>query len=120
MASRSRTSFDDEPTPSRAATTPEAREAEISSAAYDLAEKQIQNGTASAQVISHFLKAGSVREQLEQQRLRTEQALAEARIQELKDRPKFEALMVDAINAMRTYQGAPPAELEAGDEDQDV
>ena len=38
------------------ATTPEGRENEMVSLAIDLAEKQIREGTASSQVITHFLK----------------------------------------------------------------
>ena len=52
----------------RPATTPEGRETELASAAYDLAAEQIEMGTASSQVITHFLKAGSMRERLEQHR----------------------------------------------------
>ena len=53
----------------RPATTPEARENELISAATDLAEKQILAGSASSQVVTHYLKLGSTRERLEQQRL---------------------------------------------------
>jgi hypothetical protein len=52
----------------RPATTPEARENQLISQAVDLAEKQMLEGSASAQVISHFLKLGSSREKLEQER----------------------------------------------------
>jgi hypothetical protein len=48
------------------ARTPEAREDELANLAYDLAEDQIRDGTASSQVITHFLKAGSRRERMEQ------------------------------------------------------
>jgi len=39
------------------ATTPESRENQMISHAVDLAEKQLMEGTASAQVISHFFEA---------------------------------------------------------------
>ena len=55
-----------EPRPrSRPATTPEAREQQMVSLAIDVAEKQLRDGTASAQVISHYLKIGSTREHVE-------------------------------------------------------
>lgn len=51
------------------ASTPEARENQLIALAVDLAEKQLANGTASAQVINHYLKLGSSREKLEQLRI---------------------------------------------------
>ena len=52
----------------RPALTPEARENQMISLAVDLAGKQLQEGTASSQVITHFLKLGSTKQQLEKQR----------------------------------------------------
>lgn len=43
------------------ATTPEARENQLIALAVDLAEKQMREGTASAQVITHYLKLGSTK-----------------------------------------------------------
>jgi hypothetical protein len=54
----------------RPAMTEEGRESQMVSLAMDLAETQIVDGTASAQVITHYLKLGSSREKLEQERLR--------------------------------------------------
>ena len=62
------------------AKTPEDREAQLVSLAYDFAEEQFRNGTASSQVTSHFLKMGSTREHLEQERLRKENLLLTAKI----------------------------------------
>ena len=98
------------------ARTPEAREDQLSSLAYDLAEDQIRNGTASSQVVTHFLKAGSRRERMEQLRMEHEIELMEVKREQLKGQQRVEELFVDAINAMRSYQGADPAELESGDE----
>ena len=41
------------------AKTPKGRENQLISLAVDLAEKQLQEGTASSQVITHFLKLGT-------------------------------------------------------------
>ena len=65
------------------ATTPEGREGQLVSEAIDLAERQIRAGTASSQVITHFLKLGSTREQLEQQRLQHENELTRVKIEAL-------------------------------------
>lgn len=87
------------------ATTPEARENEVVSQAIDLAERQIQDGSASSQVITHFLKLGSTRERLEQQRLEHENELTRVKIQQVESQQRIEELYVDAIKAMRSYSG---------------
>ena len=46
----------------RPALTPEARENQLISLAVDLAERQLLEGTASSQVITHYLKLGSTKE----------------------------------------------------------
>lgn len=105
MASRRVSEPKGKQTRSRPATTPEGRENQLISMAIDEAERQIKAGEASAQVITHFLKLGSSREQLEQQRLAAEVRLQEAKIQALKDAAKIEALYTEAIAAMRDYGG---------------
>lgn len=94
------------------AKTPEVREQQLSAAAYDLAEQQIAAGTASAQVITHFLKAGSSRERLEQERMTNEIALMEAKREAMASAARVEELYLGALNAMRSYQGQPPIEAE--------
>lgn len=87
------------------ATTPEERENSLVSKAHDLAERQIEEGTASSQVITHFLKLGSTRERLEQQRLEHENELTRVKIEALESQARIEELYVNAINAMRNYAG---------------
>jgi hypothetical protein len=99
----------------RPATTPEARENQLISAAVNLAERQISDGTASAQVISHYLKLGSSREQLEQSRLRQENDLLQAKIEAMASAKRVEELYKQALNAMREYAGQEPMELEDDD-----
>lgn len=97
------------------ARTPEARENELAAAAYDLAEEQLHSGTASSQVITHFLKAGSRREEMERVKLEYETELTRVKIQAVESQQRIEELFVDAINAMRSYQGGPAAELDPGE-----
>lgn len=98
------------------ARTPEAREMELSSTAYDLAERQLLAGTASSQVITHFLKAGSMRERLEQERMRHEIELMEVKRENLEAQTRVEELYVNAIEAMRSYVGASSEDVEIVDE----
>lgn len=89
----------------RPATTPEGRESQLISLAVDLAEEQLLKGTASAQVISHYLKLGSTREQLEQERLKNENLLLAAKADQISSAEKQEALYRDAIKAFTSYAG---------------
>lgn len=92
----------------RPASTPEAREFELTGAAYDLAEEQIRTGTASSQVLTHFLRAGSMRERLEQERMQHEVELMKVKKEQLEGQKRVEELYVSALEAMRSYSGADP------------
>ena len=90
----------------RPAGTPEAREKQLVAMAVDLAEKQLRDGTASSQVITHYLKIGSTREQLENE-LRVEQKkLMVAKTESLQSTQRIEELYADAIVAMSKYNGS--------------
>lgn len=93
----------------RAAITPDDREKQLINAAYDLAEKQLLAGTASSQVITQFLKAGSSRERLEHMKLAKDLELADAKIENMQQSARLEELLGDAIDAMRSY--APGGEI---------
>lgn len=90
----------------RPALTPEARENQMISLAVDLAERQLEEGTASSQVITHYLKLGSMREKLERERLEEENKLLRAKTKALEDQKEMKELYADALKAMRSYQGA--------------
>lgn len=94
------------------ARTPEAREQQLIAAAYDLAERRIREGTASAQEVTTFLKLGSSRERLEQERLSHENELLIAKKEAMASAARVEELYLGALNAMRSYQGQEPLELE--------
>lgn len=89
----------------RPPTTPEAHEQQLISLATDLAERQLVNGTASSQVITHFLKLASTREQLEQQKLQRENLLLSAKVDQIASGARIESLYENALSAMRTYTG---------------
>ena len=76
----------------RPANTEKGREDQLISLAVDLAEKQLLEGTASSQVMTHYLKLGSSREKLEQERLRGENDLLKAKIQQLASAKRIEEL----------------------------
>jgi len=100
----------------RPATTPEQREHQVISQAIDLAEQQIRAGTASSQVITHFLKLGSSREQLEQERVRHENELLKVKRESLESAARVEELYTKAIESMRMYQGVDEPTVEDDEE----
>lgn len=89
----------------RPALTPEARENQLISLAVDLAERQMIEGTASSQVITHYLKLGSTREKLERERLEEENKLLRAKTKALEEQKEIKELYQDALKAMRRYNG---------------
>lgn len=91
--------------PRRPATTLESRENQLISAAIDLAERQIEDGSASSQIIVHYLKLGSPREKLERERLQKENELLRAKVESMASGKRVEELYGDAIKAMRAYSG---------------
>lgn len=100
------------------ALSPEARENQMISLAVDLAEKQLLEGTASAQVITHYLKLGTMREQLEREKLEKENELLRAKTEALQSAQHIEELYADAIRAMKSYSGV--ADIEEDIDDTDV
>lgn len=89
----------------RPALTPEARENQMISLAVDLAEKQLQEGTASSQVITHYLKLGSMRERLEREKLAEENKLLRAKTKSIEEAADMKDLYEKAIKAMQRYSG---------------
>lgn len=89
----------------RPALSPEAREAQLISLATDLAEKQLREGTATSQVISHFLKLGSTKERVEREILEKQKELITAKTEALQSAKHVEELYARALEAMRTYSG---------------
>ena len=90
------------------ATTLEGREHQLVNLAVDLVEKQLREGTASSQVITHYLKLGSTREQKEQKRLENENLLLQKKIEGMESAKRVEELYESALNAMRNYSGDAP------------
>lgn len=89
----------------RPAFTPEARENQLISLAVDLAEQQLRDGTASSQVIAHFLKQSTAKAQLELEKLRQENELMRAKTENLQSAKRVEELYTKALSAMKNYSG---------------
>lgn len=101
----------------RPALTPESREDQLVALAINLAEKQLLEGTASAQVISHFLKIGSTKERIEKEILEEQKDLIKAKTEALKSEKRVEELYKEALDAMRRYSGQEIVEEDEDEED---
>lgn len=93
------------PRKSRPAKTPEGRENQLISLAVDLSEKQLKDGSASSQVITHFLKLASTRNKLEEKKIEHENLLLSAKIEQLAQGKQVVELYEKALHAMRQYSG---------------
>ena len=78
----------------------------------DSAEKQLRDGTASSQMITHFLKLATTREQLEKEKLVHEGQLLAARVEALEAQQRSEEMYAKALDAMRSYSGQTSVEDE--------
>ncbi len=96
----------------RPALTPEARENQLIYLATELAEQQLRDGTASSQVITHYLKLGSSKDRIEKEILEKQKDLLVAKTEALQSSKRIEELYANAITAMKSYSG------HGGDEDE--
>jgi len=87
------------------ARTPQARENQMIDYAVDLAERQLRAGTASAQVITHFLKLGTERERLEREKISMETEMIRAKADALAAGGHLEEIYTQALSAMKSYAG---------------
>lgn len=85
------------------AATPEGRERQLISLAVDLAEKQLTDGTASAAVITHYLKMASKRENLEREILEKQSKLLEAKADAVVSGKENEERTQKALDALKSY-----------------
>lgn len=90
---------------SRPALTPEARENRLIAKAYDLVEQRLDDGTATSQETTHFLKLGSAKAKLELEKLKKETDLLVSKKEALDSAKRMEELYADALNAMKRYGG---------------
>lgn len=96
------------------ALSPEARENQLISLAYDEVERRIRDGTATSQELVHFLKLGSSRDRIEKEILSHQNELIQAKTEALQSAKHIEELYSNAIEAMRSYTGS------AGSDDENV
>lgn len=87
------------------ASTPEARENQLISAAMDLAEERIMDGSASNTLLLHYLKLGTTKERLEKDMLMRKIDNLEAKTEAIHSAQNMDEMYKKAISAMRVYTG---------------
>lgn len=89
----------------RPALTPEAEEVQMTALAMNLAKQQLLDGTASSQVITHFLKLGTERARLEKEKIIKENKLLDVKANAIENSQREDELFEKAIAAMKRYNG---------------
>lgn len=105
MAKRQKEETQSEPKKIRPALTPEGRENQMINLAINLAEKQLQEGTASSQIISHYLKLATQHSKIELEKLELEKELVKAKTDSLNASKKSDEMYAEVIKALRSYSG---------------
>lgn len=100
------------------ATTLEGRNDQLTAMAFNLVERRLHDGSASAQETVHFLKMGATTARLQEEKLRMESLALQARIEEAKARNSGEELLKNALDAFKGYSGAEPIPVEEHDDPQ--
>lgn len=95
-----------EKTKNTPALSPGAKENELCALAVSMAEQQLRDGTATSQVLTHFLRLATERESLEKARLIEENKLLKAKTAALESAQSSERLALEAIEAMKRYSGS--------------
>ena len=83
--------------------TPEAKENQMIGYAVDLAEKQLRDGTASAAVITHYLRLGTEKAKLERVKLEKEITLVAAKAESISSEQNNESLVKQVVDSMKNY-----------------
>ena len=83
----------------------EARENQLVSLAIDVAQEMLENRTASPQVIIHYLRLGTVKEKLQNEKLLAEIEKLNATIKDLEEQTSYNQVVEEALAAMRAYTG---------------
>ena len=85
--------------------TPEAEENQCIHLAMERAKEQLMDGTASSQVIVHFLKLGSSKEKIEKEILERQKELITAKTDQIHSTKQTGDLYADAARSLSIYQG---------------
>lgn len=84
---------------------PDVNETQMIALAEANARRQLEEGTASAQVICHYLKLGSSRARLEKEILEKQASLMDAKTESIKATANADELFTNALEVFKRYSG---------------
>lgn len=87
------------------AKSPEEQEQRMILLAMRQAERDLENGTASSQVVCHYLKLASSKERAEKEKLKEEIKLLRAKSKAIESAERMEKVYDEALAAMKEYTG---------------
>ena len=93
----------------------EERDIQMGNLAYAAAEQRLRDGTASSSEIVYFLKLVSQKERLENEQLRKQNELLQARVADIESNRKSEELYAKVIDSLREYSGYSQSDNNEGD-----
>jgi hypothetical protein len=102
----------DEETPTTPPFDDEDQEKKLIALAYTQAENELKNGTASSQIVTHFLKLGTQRAELEQAQIELQNSLLQEKIIAEREGQKLTEMVDDVLRALRSYMYVPPGETD--------
>ena len=70
-----------------------------------LAEQKLADGTASSQIIMHYLKQGTEKTRLEIEKIKYETELVKAKTEAVKSQQRSEELFAEVVSALKEYSG---------------
>lgn len=85
--------------------TPEGRENQLINLAINAVEKKLLDGTASSQILNTLLQAGLTKYRLENEKLKSDLKVAEAKIQQISSQSTSQELFEKALRAFSEYSG---------------
>lgn len=85
-------------------------ENKLISLALQQAEDQLKAGTASSQIITHFLRLGSQRALVEQAKIELETELLKEKIRSEQTGQQMSEMVAEVLTALRSYSYVPPGE----------
>jgi len=95
--------------------TDESMENKLISLALRQAQKQLEEGSASSQIITHFLRLASTRAQIELEKLELENKLLQEKILSEQSGQEIRDKVGEVLEALRSYTYLPP-----GGDDADI
>lgn len=88
----------------------EAMEKKLVSLAMLQAQIQLEEGRASSQVITHFLRLGTTRSEIELEKLKLENQLLEEKILAEQSGQQLKEMFQSVLDALRSYSYIPPGD----------